>query len=70
MIIDIHGHLGNINFAPFWQADAARLDAYAAAAGVDVDPGTVSGVRCRRQPRRPSNTIAATAPAPITRGSR
>ena len=35
MIIDIHGHLGNINFAPFWQADAARLDQYAAAAGVD-----------------------------------
>jgi predicted TIM-barrel fold metal-dependent hydrolase len=35
MIIDIHGHLGNINFAPFWQADAARLEQYAAAAGVD-----------------------------------
>ena len=35
MIIDIHGHLGNINFAPFWQADASRLDQYAAAAGVD-----------------------------------
>ena len=24
-IIDIHGHLGNINFAPFWQADGDRL---------------------------------------------
>lgn len=35
MIIDIHGHLGNINFAPFWQADAAKLDAYCREAGVD-----------------------------------
>jgi uncharacterized protein len=35
MIIDIHGHLGNINFAPFWQADGPKLEQYAAAAGVD-----------------------------------
>ncbi len=24
-IIDVHGHLGNINLAPFWQADAKNL---------------------------------------------
>jgi len=35
MIIDIHGHLGNFNFAPFWQADGRKLEQYAAAAGVD-----------------------------------
>ena len=35
MIIDIHGHLGNINFAPFWQADAATLEKYCTEAGVD-----------------------------------
>jgi predicted TIM-barrel fold metal-dependent hydrolase len=35
MIIDIHGHLGNINFAPFWQADAAALEKYCAEANVD-----------------------------------
>lgn len=35
MIIDIHGHLGNINFAPFWQADAAKLEEYCKEAGVD-----------------------------------
>ena len=35
MIIDIHGHLGNINFAPFWQADAAALERYCTEAGVD-----------------------------------
>lgn len=35
MIIDIHGHLGNINLAPFWQADAARLEAYLDQAGID-----------------------------------
>ena len=34
MIIDIHGHLGNINFAPFWQADAAKLEEYCTASGV------------------------------------
>ena len=27
-IIDIHGHLGNINFVPFWAADADKLAAY------------------------------------------
>ncbi len=36
MIIDIHGHLGNINFAPFWQADGPRLEQYTEAAGVDT----------------------------------
>ena len=35
MIIDIHGHLGNINFAPFWQADAAALEKYCTEANVD-----------------------------------
>lgn len=35
MIIDIHGHLGNINQAPFWAADAAALDRCCAEAGVD-----------------------------------
>ncbi len=35
MVIDIHGHLGNINQAPFWAADAAVLDAYCLKAGVD-----------------------------------
>ena len=35
MIIDIHGHLGNINFAPFWQADARQLEAYCTQSNVD-----------------------------------
>ena len=35
MIIDIHGHLGNINFAPFWQADAPTLEKYCTEANVD-----------------------------------
>ncbi len=35
MIIDIHGHLGNINFSEFWQADAARLQQYLQASGTD-----------------------------------
>lgn len=35
MIIDIHGHLGNINFAPFWQADAKVLERHLSLAGVD-----------------------------------
>ncbi len=26
MIIDLHGHIGNINVAPFWAADANQLD--------------------------------------------
>jgi hypothetical protein len=26
MIIDIHAHLGNINFAPFWAANADQLE--------------------------------------------
>ena len=28
MVIDIHGHLGNINFSQFWQADADQLVKY------------------------------------------
>lgn len=36
MIIDIHGHLGNINQAPFWAADAKKLEAYCDEAGVDL----------------------------------
>lgn len=35
MIIDMHGHLGNINFAPFWQADAEKLEEHLNNAGVD-----------------------------------
>ncbi len=35
MIIDMHGHLGSINLAPFWQADAPTLERYAVEAGVD-----------------------------------
>ncbi len=35
MIIDIHGHIGNINFAPFWKADAAQVENYAVQTGVD-----------------------------------
>lgn len=35
MIIDVHGHLGNINMAPFWQADAETLESYLDEAGVD-----------------------------------
>ena len=34
MIIDIHGHLGNINQAPFWAADAKQLEQYCQKAGV------------------------------------
>jgi len=36
MIIDVHGHLGNINQAPFWAADARRLEEYCDKAGVDL----------------------------------
>ena len=35
MIIDIHGHLGNINLAPFWTADAGTLERYARESRVD-----------------------------------
>ena len=35
MIIDIHGHLGNINQAPFWAADEQALERYCAENGVD-----------------------------------
>lgn len=35
MIIDIHGHLGNINLAPFWQADGPALERYLEKAGID-----------------------------------
>lgn len=36
MIIDIHAHLGNINQALFWAADARTLERYADEAGVDL----------------------------------
>ena len=36
MIIDIHGHLGNINQAPFWAADEKSLEAYCDEANVDL----------------------------------
>ena len=36
MIIDMHGHLGNINQAPFWAADAKKLEQYCHKAGVDL----------------------------------
>ncbi len=35
-IIDVHGHLGNINLAPFWQADAKKLEEHLEKAGVDL----------------------------------
>ena len=35
MIIDIHGHLGNINFSEFWQADAGKLVEYMKDSGTD-----------------------------------
>jgi len=35
MIIDIHGHIGNINLAPFWAADAEQLDQALDRCGVD-----------------------------------
>lgn len=35
MIIDIHGHLGNINQAQFWAADAHELEVHCAEAKVD-----------------------------------
>lgn len=35
MVIDIHGHLGNINFSEFWQADAATLAEYLRQSGTD-----------------------------------
>jgi len=35
MIIDVHAHLGNINQALFWAADAPTLERYAEEAGVD-----------------------------------
>jgi hypothetical protein len=36
MIIDVHGHLGNINQAPFWAADAETLERYCEEVGVDL----------------------------------
>ena len=36
MIIDIHGHLGNINFAKFWQADAPTLERYCDESNTDL----------------------------------
>ena len=35
MIIDLHGHIGNINQAPFWAADAGQLDTALDHCGVD-----------------------------------
>ena len=35
MVIDIHGHLGNINFSQFWQADADQLVRYLKESGTD-----------------------------------
>ena len=35
MIIDIHGHIGNINQAPFWAADENRLEKYCDETNVD-----------------------------------
>jgi predicted TIM-barrel fold metal-dependent hydrolase len=36
MIIDIHGHLGNINQAPFWAADAKKLESFCDEANIDL----------------------------------
>jgi len=35
MVIDVHGHLGRINQAPFWAADGPQLDAYLDEAEID-----------------------------------
>jgi len=35
MVIDVHGHLGNINQAPFWEASFEKLEVYCTRAGVD-----------------------------------
>lgn len=35
MIIDIHGHIGNVNLHPDWAADAGEVDRIRKAAGVD-----------------------------------
>ena len=35
MVIDIHGHLGNINFSEFWRADAETLARYLEESGTD-----------------------------------
>ena len=37
MIIDIHGHLGNINFSEFWQADADKLREYMKDSGMTAE---------------------------------
>jgi len=36
MIIDIHGHLGNINQAPFWAADEKSLEKYCNEVNIDL----------------------------------
>lgn len=36
MVIDMHGHVGNINQAPFWAADAKTLENHCERAGVDL----------------------------------
>jgi uncharacterized protein len=36
MIIDLHGHIGNINQAPFWAADEKCLETYCDEANVDL----------------------------------
>lgn len=35
MIIDVHGHIGRLNFSPIWTADAAKLEGMLEWAGVD-----------------------------------
>lgn len=35
MTIDMHGHLGNINQAPFWAAGPEKLESYCEEAGID-----------------------------------
>ncbi len=36
MVIDIHGHLGNINLSPNWAADSRKLEEYCHKSGVDL----------------------------------
>jgi len=36
MVIDVHGHLGRINQAPFWAADESELDRFLDKAGIDA----------------------------------
>jgi len=36
MIIDVHGHIGNINMHPSWTSDAAKVSDTVKKSGVDL----------------------------------